>query len=216
MTSIVALSGTPKVKDSATSALIAHIEKALDAPVTTYQATRLIRAKDPSDAITDIIHADVVLVVSPLYVDSLPAPVIKALTMLEATMVSNDSDHRPRVYAVSNCGFFEKSHNELALDIVANFCERTGCAWQYGIGIGGGASIPTLSSSPARGLVAGVFAALDDLAQAIRTDAGPRPNVFVAPKMPRALYRLISNSGWRTLAKQYGTQKALKAQPYAL
>jgi len=215
MSAIVAISGTPKVKDSATAALIAHIEKVMGTPVTTHQATRLIRAKDPSSAIVDIVAADVVLFAFPLYVDSLPAPLIKVMTMLEASVASSGADHRPRVYAVCNCGFYESSHNELALDIVANFCDRTDWAWRYGIGIGSGGFISTAGGSSPKGPAANVFAALDAMVQAIQADDGPRPNAFVTPKMPRLLYRLGADWGWRTLAKKYHASKLLKARPYA-
>jgi len=214
MSSIVAISGTPKAKGSASGSMIRHIAKALGEPVTTYQATRLVRSKDPGQELADILRAEVILFVFPLYVDALPAPLIRVLTLLEKAM-RTDMTNPPRVYAVCQCGFFEAEHNRLALDIVANFCARTGLDWRYGVGVGGGAYAGSQANHPTSGPTAVVFTALDDLAQAIRTGDTPTDNVFVTPRMPRLLYQLAANWSWRPMAKPYNAQRNLRAQPYA-
>ncbi|MCL2315504.1 MAG: hypothetical protein FWC46_00245 [Actinomycetia bacterium] len=209
--SIVALSGTPRVKTSASAQIIRRLEATLGEPVPTYQATRLIRARDPGPALAEIVGAEAVLVVFPLYVDALPAPLVRALTLLEQTPRAATV---PRVYAVVNCGFIEAENTGLALDMVAHFCERIGWAWQYGVGIGAGEYLTTLPYDTVRGPAARVFATLDDLANAVRTGAPPRENVLVAPRIPRALYTLAAHQGWRRQAKAYHTTD-LMARPYA-
>jgi len=210
MSKIVVVSGTPKARDSASATIIEHLGKTLVNPVTIYPAIRLVRGKGAPEAVSGIVNADVILFVFPLYVDALPAPLVKVLTMLAAAITPGRGT---RVYAVCNCGFFEAGHTQTALDIIADFCERTGLDWQYGVGIGGGGYLPLTPADRTRGPAAKVFAVLDDLGRAIQGGEAPGHNVFVSPKMPRALYKLASHWSWRSMARKFHA-RALDARPY--
>jgi hypothetical protein len=220
MNTIAVINGSPKKQDSASGMLINQIKSLMPTKIQIYQAVKLAEPQN-QEWLEQILEADVLLIVTPLYVDSLPAPLIKTLTLIEQAAERVDAGNTrplPKVYAICNCGFFESEHNRLALTILENFATRAGMIWGYGLGIGGGGFIASLSDM-SKGPAANVYAALCTLAQAmqdaIQDGSGREQNKFIIPKIPRFLYKYGGNRGWRQMAKKYGTRKSLRARPHA-
>jgi len=215
MMKTVAINGSPKTKDSASGIFIDQIENILEAPLTVYQATQLIQRQDITETLSDILRADVLLFIFPLYVDSLPAPLIKVLTLIEQT---GTNGFAPKVYAVCNCGFYEAEHTRPALDIVRNFCDCAGLAWGYGIGIGGGGFVSSRGGNMSKGPTANVYSALRELGEVMQQGKVEKQNVFVRPKIPRFLYKLGGNFswylGWCQMAIKHGVGHSLWARPH--
>ena len=214
MYNTVIINGSPKAKDSGSSRLIEKIEGLLERKPTIYHVNRLIRRENNVTELSNILKADVLLFVFPLYIDSLPAPLIKLLTMIEnEAMNVNGKD--PIVYAICNCGFFEAEHNRVALDTVKNFSAHVGMSWGYGISIGGGAIVASQSKniSP-KGSAANVYTALCEFGKDMGSDHKEKPNVFIDPTMPRFLYKLGGNLGWYHMAIKHRSIRSLKAKPH--
>ncbi len=96
--------------------------------------------KTLNELILQSIDADVLILISPLYVDSIPAINIKVLE--EFYKVKNDSfSKKQRFMVIFNCGFPEPHHNDLAVDICKKFASDTGLEWMGGITVGMGASL---------------------------------------------------------------------------
>ena len=72
----------------------------------------------------------------PLYVDSVPSHMLPFLKEMEAFCRENSL--RLKVYVVANNGFIEGRQNEPLMQVMENFCTRSGLEWCGGIGIGGG------------------------------------------------------------------------------
>ncbi|MCL2161680.1 MAG: hypothetical protein FWH56_07345 [Betaproteobacteria bacterium] len=213
MNNIVAVNGSPKTKNGASAMFISQIEDFLETKITVYQAVKLARQEDISIALSDILKADTLLIVFPLYVDSLPAPLIKVLTLLEREVI-NTNGQLPKVYAICNCGFYEDRHNRLALNIIENFSVRSGMSWGGGVGIGGGEFVRMQARGLCRGSVANVFAALRELAELIQSGSVGKQNVFVSPRIPRFLYRLGGNMRWLYMAWKHGKAHSIKTRPH--
>jgi uncharacterized protein (UPF0254 family) len=209
---LVAINGSPKPKNSASGMLINYLEDMLRTKATVYHAAQLIRQGDAHDALTSICKADVLLIVFPLYIDSLPAPLIKTLTMIE-TASKAASLPLPKVYALCNCGFYEGTHNALALSMIESFAARCGMTWGYGVGIGSGGMILS-QKKLCQWPTANAHAALVDLAEAIKNDRCGLKNVFITPKMPRWIYLIAGNFIWNRMAKTHGVKKEIRATPH--
>ena len=80
--------------------------------------------------------ADKAVFVLPLYVDSVPSHVLPFLKEAEAFCRENGLSLK--VYAIANNGFIEGRQNEPLMQVMENFCTRSGLEWCGGIGIGGG------------------------------------------------------------------------------
>jgi hypothetical protein len=79
-------------------------------------------------------QADALAIVTPLYVDSVPAELTAALERLVAARPGQPG----RLCAVVNCGFAEALQNDVALDIYRLFARDAGLHWAGGLAIGGG------------------------------------------------------------------------------
>lgn len=77
-----------------------------------------------------------VVFVTPLYVDSIPSHMLPFMQEMEELCRGNGL--RLKVYVIANNGFIEGKQNEPLMQVMENFCARSGLTWCGGIGIGGG------------------------------------------------------------------------------
>lgn len=164
-----------------------------------------------------VAEADVVVLATPLYVDSLPGPVTAALEIL-ARQRESGSSSRPRFLALVNCGFPEAVHNDTALAICRLFAKQAHLEWIGGLGIGGGGMLAgrPLAEQGARART--VTRALALAAEAIargRVVPEEARALVAKPPIPRWLYRAIASWGFRQEARRYGTLARQGARPYA-
>ena len=73
--------------------------------------------------------ADLVILLSPLYVDSFPAPVTKALESFAERRKREPVRRDQGFVAVLNCGFPEAPQNHTALANARNFALEAGFSW---------------------------------------------------------------------------------------
>lgn len=96
-----------------------------------------LRTKADYKRILDVLKdADTIVFALPLYVDALPSHLLPFLKELEQQ--SKKDDLELNVYALANNGFIEGRQNEPLMQILENFCLRSGLNWCGGLGIGGG------------------------------------------------------------------------------
>lgn len=217
MSDIVALIGSPKSKKSSSSAIAFRISDILHKYITQYRALDIINSPNKSDIENDILQAEILLIIFPLYVDSLPGSLLEILVDLEKTLI-NSTKSLPKVYAICNCGFYDAEQTATALEIIENYCNKTGLSWQYGIGIGCGGMIAEESSNiDVPGPLGNVFKTLSELCKYISQGyTGKKDNIFVRASIPRFIYHLGGNLGWNRMAKKYNAKKMLRAKPHEI
>lgn len=160
--------------------------------------------------------ADLVVLAFPLYVDSLPAPVIAALESIAAKRMGRPTGQR--LAAIANCGFPEASHNDTALAICAEFARQSGFAWAGGLALGGGEGI--VHGTPLEqldGRAIPIKKSLEIAADALAAGESipsAASDLLAKPTVPSWLYRLFGAYGWRQQAGQYGARQRIKDRPY--
>ena len=210
---IAAVNGSPKLKGSLSGKIIEHMEKILGEHINVYHAAKLVRNETTSGSLRDLLSANALLIVFPLYVDSLPAPLIEFLTRLEK---AKDSPTPLRVFAIVNCGFFEPKQIELAIEMIKHFTDCAGLQWGYGLGIGGGPLMAGFGNNWSSGPVSRINNALCDMAGAIRENRSGQ-DVFTVAKFPRIIYKTMVDMSWSLQARKSGMRAAsLRARPYAV
>jgi NAD(P)H-dependent FMN reductase len=160
--------------------------------------------------------ADVVVLATPLYVDSLPAPVTEALEVLARREPGGSS--RQRFLAIVNSGFPEAVHTDTALAICRLWASEAGLDWIGGLGIGGGGMLAGKPLAELGGRARAVTRALALSANAIaRGMIVPEEALRLARTLtvPAWLYRLFADWGFRQEAKKHGTRARLGERPYA-
>jgi hypothetical protein len=181
--------------------------------------------RKPDDGIFPAMAAsEVLFVASSLFVDALPASLMRLLERYAAFLASPAgraavaSRGKPqRVFAAVNCGFYEGEQNEFALRIIAHWCEAAGLEWRGGIGLGTGEMIGGLKNVPPQaGIRKPVIGAIRKIAEAVAAgDEGRLTEpVFAQHAFPWILYKVAGEAGWRSQAKANGLKpRALYARP---
>ncbi|MFX0040377.1 MAG: NAD(P)H-dependent oxidoreductase [Promethearchaeota archaeon] len=181
---------------------------------------RLINREEKIQSLFKMIdRADLIILTFPLYVDSLPAPVIKAMEFIKEERDQLETKKSKSFIAISNNGFPEGHQNNTALHICRIFAEDCGFIWKGGLALGQGGSIGGIPLLERGGMVRNVVKGLDITAQAMIDDKEiPQEAVELFSKkfIPNFFYNSIVNLGWRLQKRKYGTKKKIREKPYSL
>jgi len=209
---VTILVGSPKGTERSASAQLAKmaIEPLISAGWTSewFHIHHALRSDDMwNELLSSIARADVVLLAAPLYVDSLPAPVIEVLYRLTQSEDTVRRDGLPqKLLSLLNCGFVEPQQNATAQSMVQLFSERMRFEWSGGISVGAGGMVNKR-----------VRRALTLAGEALRDDILIPDSVHALtskPMMKPWLYVLGGNIMWRRQAKANGLDpKQLAARP---
>ena len=168
--------------------------------------------------------ADLVVVSFPLYVDQLPAPLIRALELVAERrkgapgVRSSAGRAAQRIAAIVQCGFPETHQNQPALDILRHFAAEAGFRWSGALAMGMGGAIGRRPLDKPKGMLRSVVKALD-LAAASLAAGNDIPaeasEFFGKPLMGKWLYLLAANLGMKRQARKHGVSKQVYDRPYA-
>jgi multimeric flavodoxin WrbA len=198
MLRIALINGSPKAKDSASGYLLKDLKELLkDSTITEYNF-RTPEVKDPEE----ILNQDALVFAYPIYVDGVPSHLLHCLEQLEVLLQGRNLDSK--VYAICNAGFYEGHQNQYAIQIIRNWCVKSGLTWGQGIGIGAGGMVASIQNVPhGQGPKKNMSIALDTLAENILNRSSAE-NVYTAPGFPRFLYKMAAEMGWRQQVKANG------------
>ncbi len=218
--------GSPKINEVSSSSILGTYvldrlaEQGWETESLTLRAS-LNRPDGEAQLVSAVGRAGLVLLVSPLYVDSLPYLVMKALALL--------ASHRragQRLVAIVNSGFPETRQNAVALAICREFAAQAGFTWAGGLALGGGGVVggrPLPDAKHAAPIIRNVVKALDAAAAALAAGQ-PVPaeamRLMAKSSLPfalwRRLYMWMGGKGFQKLAARNGVSKEqMLAQPYA-
>lgn len=218
----VLLVGSPRTKKSTSASLGGYLFEQMRArgvETKTIQIYTSLNSQERMKAMVDAIsNADLFVLAFPLYVDSLPAPVISALEKIAAHRKDNQS--HTLFAAISNCGFPEAKHNATALAICKEFAREAGLVWMGSLALGGGQElIHGVPLSEMDGRAIPLKKSLELAAEALAAGQPiPQPahDLFAKPVIPNWMYKLFGGHGWKQQAKKYGKEKSIKRQPYLI
>ena len=97
---------------------------------------RLRTKSDHKKIFGQIISADAVVFLLPLYVDCVPSHILSFFREMEGFCKEHEIELK--IYAIANNGFIEGEQNAPLFRVLENFCTRSDLQWCGGIGIGGG------------------------------------------------------------------------------
>jgi len=216
----VLLVGSPRTKKSTSASLGGYLMEQLAArgiETETIQIyTTFNSAERTALAFEKLDQADLVVLAFPLYVDSLPAPVIAALEKIAAHRSSVKTSQR--FVAIANCGFPEAHHNDTALAICEEFSAQSGMTWLGSLSLGAGEGMVHGKPLNELGGQGASFRKSLDLAAAALVKGKSIPqqarDLLAKPLIPIWTYKFFGGIGWKQQAKKYGAQTIIKAQPY--
>ena len=132
MSRALLLIGSPKRGTSASGAFADAVSSRLDSrdiQTRTERITPAFSAPERMRALLDAIaESDLVVLAFPVYVDSLPAPVLALLEAWHAAVADGSiaANLPARLAVLTLCGFPEASHCDVAIEVCRLFAERPG------------------------------------------------------------------------------------------
>ncbi len=218
---VVLLVGSPGAERSTSASLGAALVASLErrgVPCETRLLYREKRSAAAMDALlTTIDRADLLVLAAPLYVDSLPAPVMRLLEQIAARRAATSFESRPGLVAMVNCGFPEVQHNYTALAICRGFARAAGFRWTGGLALGGGGMVGGRPLSALGGRGRHLVRALDLTAGALASGQGvpaEAVTLFGRKTVPYWLYRWFGDRGFRRSARRHGVADRMRDRPY--
>ncbi len=218
------LIGSPKGVKSASFSLGSYFleglqQKGLETRQETVDKLVCSKEQEREVLLTEINSTDLLIIASPLYVDSLPAALIRTMELINFQRTSMPVKKNPIMLSLINSGFPEAFHNNTALSILQRFSEESGFQWAGGLALGGGGAVDGKPLKSAGGMVKNVTKSLDIAISALAEGKEvPREaaELMAKPMMPKWLLTLLGGFIWRHQAKKYGVQNRLNDRPYEM
>jgi multimeric flavodoxin WrbA len=215
------LVGSPKTRKSTSNSLGGYLFEQLSARSIQTEKIDLhtvLRNPRKMQALLDAVEkADLVTLAFPIYVDTLPAPVIEALNRITMHLQERKSAHRQMFAAIANCGFPEAHQCANALAVCEIFAQQAGFVWAGSLALGAGEAVNGASLAELGGQTMRMRQSLElaagALAQGLAIPLAARDGL-AKPVIPDWLYRLTGWLRWNRWAKRYDVNKLLKRQPY--
>lgn len=135
------------------------------------------------------------LLVFPLYADSIPVTLLNFLKTLE----ENPPENKPTVSVLINCGFLEWRQNDTAVQMVELFCRQNGYPFGSVLELGSGEAI---LDSPFRGIAA---RRIKKLAAAVAK--GESRRFHGAMPLTKGLFLRAADSYWVSYGKKFGVTR---------
>ena len=217
------LVGSPKPGASSSASLGTYLLEELEQlglHTDTVNLTKALRSGGATESLhAAVAAADLVVLSFPLYIDSLPAPVIRALELIAARRAGSSvaPGDKPAFVAICQCGFPEAEHNEVALEICRNFAPAAGFEWAGGLGMGAGGMAGGRPLREIRGMMRAAVRGLDLAAAELaagRPVPGEAVRLMAKPAIPGFAYRFVANRQWRGELKKQGATAPLDARPF--
>lgn len=153
-----------------------------------------------------IISGDIIILAFPLFAYSIPSHTLKMLIELE-NIIKREQINNLILYTIINCGFYEGKQNNVAFNIIKNWCEHSGVKFGEGIGQGGGEALGGMKDiifekSPFRNLEQALHLMIEKMEL-----KEPFEIKYLNPLFPQLLFKLGGTLNWIKMARKNGLKR---------
>lgn len=217
------LVGSPKGKNSVSNNIAAYIQDKFQQNDVETQKTFIVKHMNKESLeklVNEIDNFDLLILIAPLYVDSLPSIVIKLMEeVCEYKKINNTK--KQNFMAIINSGFPEPSHNDLAIDMCKNFASKSNMGWTGGITVGMGPALGDKPLEKTGGVSKNLRNGLDTAVNALSENMPVPKEVLTTaskPLMPLVLSKLMlrwfGSRMWTNMVKDKHVKKKMYYRPY--
>ena len=147
----------------------------------------------------DIEECNALILVFPLYVDSVPSSMLEFMMKLEKR---GTMDNDTVVYCAVNNGFYEGIQNRIAIEQVRNWSKKIQVQWGQGIGIGSGEILSYLKKVPlGERPLKNLGETLEKFTENIKL-LKKGEDIYINPSYPRFLWRIQASLSWILKARK--------------
>ncbi len=219
---ILLLNGSPKANGGTSGSMTVYLQKLLQERGCIAEILRVKQAIASPEGIGKLLSktaaADILVLAFPLYIDSLPYPVIKVLELIAAQRNASAPCKKQQFLAISNSGFPEAHQNETALAICRRFAKEADREWIGGLALGGGQAIDGRPLEKTGWLVRNIKKSLDLVADVL-VEGHPLPPeaVRLMSKLvvPKWFYLWMGEAGGKHKAKRNEVWEKINNRPYS-
>ncbi len=214
------LIGSPKASGGTSRVIADHLAQRLEEihiEVGIRHIGQAIDSGKEGELLEAIERSEAVVLLSPLYIDSLPSGVIRLFEIFLERKGKNGGGNKP-FYAIINSGAPESIQSTVALEICVLFARDTGFTWNGGAALGGGAMLEGKSLEESGGRSKNLRAGLALLAVSVSLGGGLSKHardLIGRPMVPKFLYVYYGNKLWRKTAEGNGVADRLYDKPLA-
>jgi len=215
---ILLLVGSARGMHSTSASIGNYLIKRLEKNGCDTEAILLHKAMKSSESIDNLLktvsNSDTLILSTPLYVDSLPYLVIKAMEEIGKDKTERKNQN---MLCIVNSGFPEYEQNDTAVSICEKFAKDTGFNWFGGLKLGGGAALDGKPLEKAKGMSRNIIKSLNITADAVakeRIIPDEARKLMEKPIVPKRLYLFFGDRSWKKVAKKFGKQNNLRDKPY--
>ena len=223
----ILLVGSPKSKNSSSASLGGYLLKKIEEyniiTETVHLHSEISTEVKTIKFFEKLQESDYIILAAPLYVDTLPAKVIKALNLIAENKdkINNDlngSKKAKNLTVIVNCGFPEAEQNKVALRVYEEFAKEADFKYLGGIAVGMGGAVSGKSLSEMGGMVNDLVQGLDQAAEDILKNKKLSASVTEKTSKPmisqKWLYTLIGDFSWKFQALKNGVYLKMNDRPY--
>jgi hypothetical protein len=224
---VLLLVGSPRCERSSSYAIGKFLVDKLKEKGLSFEetfATRLVNTQKGTERLLKSVeNADIIVLATPLYIDSFPSPTVKALELIHEHRKAVSPTKTQLLVAIMNNGSPEKEHMDIALKIIRNFAQESNFKWGGGIRVGWGMALNGEPLDEKKGrtkkLTRGLSLGSVSLAegQPISEEAEDLASTLFAPLfLAKIIIRLVVNPGWNKQAKENNAKAKMRDMPYEL
>ncbi len=214
------LVGSGKISRSTSQSLGEYLCERLHAHGYETSTRILWKAHKSESTITELLaateRADLLILAFPLFADSLPAPVVKALELIAQQRMQGTAKLQ-RLMVIVNSGFPEAKQNDVAVAICRQFTRQAGFEWAGALRLGGGGVVDGQPLQAVQDRAGTIIRALELSAEALaQGQVGPSEAVaaMARPIIPDWAYNLMGALGWLLQARKNKVLTRLWVRPY--
>ena len=205
---LVWINGSPRSdKESASHQMIEYLTNILTPHYDTFLEFSALKFSLQSTKLfehfKEVLSSQVLVIVSPLYADSMPSSLLDYLYQFESFTKAHPElvTHPLKVYGYINCGFLGGQQNYIALEILEHFSHRMNFTWCGGLGIGSGAMLAsTLHTVPRKAkMQQPIYEGLDAFISALQTQisiSSPNKQLLVTQNFSPSIFNFSLNMSW--------------------
>jgi multimeric flavodoxin WrbA len=187
-------------------------------------AARLVNTREGIEKLLKSVdNADIIVLATPMYVDSFPSPTIKAMELIHQHRKAAPQTKSQMFVAIINSGFPEKEQIDIALKIIRNFAQASNFKWGGGIRVAWGMALNSEPLNEKKGmtrkLTRGLSLASINLSegQPMSEEAEKLASTLFLPLfVAKSMTRLFGNRDWNKQAKENNANTKMYDQPYEL
>lgn len=203
---IALINGSPKIENSASGCLLKELKAFLEYNNNIISEYHFNKTQLSREEMEQLAQCNVLIFAFPIYVDGIPSHLLNCLMQLESFFSAIEKKNII-VYSIVNCGFYEGHQTAIAIEMMRNWCIKSGLCWGQGVGVGAGGMLVSIKNvSIGYGPKKNLGVAFKKLADNILKRSSGE-DIFITANFPRILYKLAAEMGWRKSIKANGLKR---------